>query len=89
MLALVRGLGPDDFVLALISGGASALLCAPAQGMTLAEKQAVNAALLASGAPIGDEHGAQAPVPGQGRPAGGGGPSGADAGADDLGRAGR
>jgi glycerate 2-kinase len=52
MLALVRGLGPDDFVLALISGGASALLCAPAQGMTLAEKQAVNAALLASGAPI-------------------------------------
>ena len=52
MLALLRGLGPEDFVLALISGGASALLCAPAAGMTLAEKQAVNAALLASGAPI-------------------------------------
>ncbi len=52
MLALLRGLTPDDFVLALISGGASALLVAPAEGVTLAEKQAVNAALLASGAPI-------------------------------------
>ncbi|MBL9051936.1 MAG: glycerate kinase [Tabrizicola sp.] len=52
MLALLNGLGADDFVLALISGGASALLCAPAEGMTLAEKQAVNAELLASGAPI-------------------------------------
>jgi glycerate 2-kinase len=52
MLKLLQGLTEDDFVLALISGGASALLCAPAQGMTLAEKQAVNAALLASGAPI-------------------------------------
>lgn len=53
MLALLDGLGEKDFVLALISGGASALLCAPVQGVTLAEKQAVNAALLASGAPIG------------------------------------
>jgi hydroxypyruvate reductase len=52
MLDLVAGLGPDDFVLALISGGASALLCAPCDGVSLAEKQAVNAALLASGAPI-------------------------------------
>ncbi len=52
MLALLRGLGPDDFVLALISGGASALLVAPAEGVSLAEKQALNAALLASGAPI-------------------------------------
>lgn len=52
MLELLRGLGEDDFVLALISGGASALLVAPAQGVTLADKQAVNAALLASGAPI-------------------------------------
>ncbi len=52
MLDLVAGLGADDFVLALISGGASALLCAPSDGVTLAEKQAVNAALLASGAPI-------------------------------------
>lgn len=52
MLALLQGLTEADTVLALISGGASALLCAPAGGMTLAEKQAVNAALLASGAPI-------------------------------------
>jgi glycerate 2-kinase len=52
MLELLRGLGADDFVLALISGGASALLVAPCDGVSLAEKQAVNAALLASGAPI-------------------------------------
>ncbi|WP_207100763.1 glycerate kinase type-2 family protein [Paracoccus shandongensis] len=53
MLSLLEGLTDKDFVLALISGGASALLCAPVPGVTLAEKQAVNAALLASGAPIG------------------------------------
>jgi glycerate 2-kinase len=52
MLDLLEGLGEDDFVLALISGGASALLVAPLGQITLAEKQAVNAALLASGAPI-------------------------------------
>ena len=52
MLDLVAGLGADDFVLALVSGGASALLVAPVAGVTLAQKQAVNAALLASGAPI-------------------------------------
>ena len=52
ILTLLQGLGPEDFVLALISGGASALLVAPVNGVTLAEKQAVNAALLASGAPI-------------------------------------
>ena len=52
MLALLESLGEGDFVLALISGGASALLVAPCAGVTLAEKQAVNAALLASGAPI-------------------------------------
>ena len=52
MLDLLAGLGPDDFVLALISGGASALLCAPRDPITLAQKQAINAALLASGAPI-------------------------------------
>jgi glycerate 2-kinase len=52
MLDLVSGAGEGDFVLALISGGASALLVAPVEGVTLAEKQAVNAALLASGAPI-------------------------------------
>ena len=52
MLDLLRRLAPGDFVLALISGGGSALLCAPAEGLALAEKQAVTAALLASGAPI-------------------------------------
>ncbi|MCX7644631.1 MAG: glycerate kinase [Rhodobacteraceae bacterium] len=52
MLAMLRGLGPEDFVLALISGGASSLLVAPAEGLTLDDKRAVNAALLASGAPI-------------------------------------
>jgi hydroxypyruvate reductase len=52
MLALLEGLREGDFVLALISGGASSLLVAPAPGVSLADKQAVNAALLASGAPI-------------------------------------
>lgn len=52
MLALLQGCGAEDFVLALISGGASALLVSPAEGVSLAEKAAVNAALLASGAPI-------------------------------------
>lgn len=52
MLDLLQGLGEGDFVLALISGGASALLVAPCAGVSLEEKKAVNAALLASGAPI-------------------------------------
>lgn len=54
MLDLLDGLGPDDTALALISGGGSALLCAPALGLTLADKQALGRALLASGAPIGE-----------------------------------
>ncbi len=53
MLDLLEGLGEEDFVLALISGGGSALLCAPAGNMTLDDKKAVNRALLESGAPIG------------------------------------
>ena len=53
MMELVASLGEDDIVLALISGGASALLVQPAGAITLEEKQAVNQALLASGAPIG------------------------------------
>lgn len=52
MLGLLGDLGETDFVLALISGGASALLVAPCEGVALEEKQAVNAGLLASGAPI-------------------------------------
>jgi hydroxypyruvate reductase len=54
ILAAVGGLGPDDLVLALISGGASALMPLPAPGLTLADKQAINRALLASGATIGE-----------------------------------
>jgi hydroxypyruvate reductase len=53
ILALAESAGPDDLVLCLISGGASALLALPANGLTLADKQAVNRALLASGADIG------------------------------------
>lgn len=52
MLALVRGLGPEDRVVALISGGGSALLALPADGVTLEDKQDVNRALLKSGAGI-------------------------------------
>ena len=52
ILVAVQGLGTDDLVIALISGGGSALLAAPAPGLTLADKQAVNRALLASGATI-------------------------------------
>ena len=54
LLERVRGLGPDDLVLALISGGGSALCAAPAPGLTLADKQAINRALLASGANISE-----------------------------------
>jgi hydroxypyruvate reductase len=54
MLEMVQGLSADDLVIALISGGGSALLTAPAPGLSLADKQAVNRALLASGAPIGE-----------------------------------
>jgi hydroxypyruvate reductase len=57
MLDLLATLGEGDFVLALISGGGSALLCAPADGITLAEKQALTQGLLASGAPIGEING--------------------------------
>lgn len=52
--AMVEGLNPDDLVLCLISGGGSALLAAPAAGLTLADKQEVNRQLLASGAPIAE-----------------------------------
>ncbi len=54
VLEAVRGLGPDDLVLALMSGGASALMALPAPGLTLADKQAINKALLASGANISE-----------------------------------
>jgi hydroxypyruvate reductase len=51
---LVTGLDEDDLVLCLISGGGSALLAAPAAGLTLEDKQNVNRQLLACGAPIGE-----------------------------------
>ncbi|HEX6957517.1 MAG TPA: glycerate kinase [Ferrovibrio sp.] len=54
ILERVRGLGPDDLVLCLISGGGSALLSLPAPDLTLADKQAVNQALLRSGANIAE-----------------------------------
>lgn len=50
--AALSNLTEDDLVVALICGGGSALLPAPPEGLTLADEQAVNAALLASGAPI-------------------------------------
>ena len=54
MLALVEHLSAEDTVLCLISGGGSALLALPLPGVTLADKQALNRALLASGATIGE-----------------------------------
>jgi glycerate 2-kinase len=53
-LALAEGATASDLVLVLVSGGASANWIAPVPGVTLAEKQAVNRALLKSGAGIGD-----------------------------------
>jgi len=50
----VEGLTADDLVIALISGGGSSLLVAPGPGLTLADKQAVNVALLRSGASISE-----------------------------------
>ena len=52
ILELMDSLGADDFVLALISGGGSALLNCPAGEISLSEKQQINTDLLASGAPI-------------------------------------
>jgi glycerate 2-kinase len=54
ILKMVQGLTSDDLVVALISGGGSALLSLPVEGVTPEEKRAVNKALLASGAPIGE-----------------------------------
>jgi glycerate 2-kinase len=54
ILDMVSGLTPDDLVLCLISGGGSSLLSLPIEGLTLADKQAVNRALLKSGAGINE-----------------------------------
>ncbi len=52
ILDAVSGLTEDDLVVALVTGGGSALLPAPPEGFTLADEQILNEALLASGAPI-------------------------------------
>ena len=54
MLALTEGLGADDLVLCLISGGGSALLTLPAGGLMLEDKQQINRQLLESGAAIAE-----------------------------------
>ncbi|WP_416243974.1 glycerate kinase [Azospira sp. APE16] len=54
ILEQVRGLTEKDRVLALISGGGSALMAAPAPGVSLAQKRALTRALLLSGADIGE-----------------------------------
>lgn len=54
ILETVQGLSPDDLVLCLISGGGSALLSLPAPDIALADKQAMNKALLKSGATIAE-----------------------------------
>jgi len=54
ILDSVQGLSADDLVLCLMSGGDSALLTLPLNGLTLADKQALNRALLSSGASIGE-----------------------------------
>lgn len=54
ILAMVQGLTADDLVLCLISGGGSALLTLPAEGLTLEDKQRINKALLHSGANISE-----------------------------------
>lgn len=54
ILDIARGLGAGDVMLCLISGGGSALLTMPAEGMSLEDKQAVNKALLRCGATISE-----------------------------------
>ena len=52
ILDIVSGLGADDTVVCLLSGGGSSLLCAPAPGITLEQKKAATRRLLKSGAAI-------------------------------------
>ena len=54
ILALTQGLSQDDLVLCLISGGGSALLSLPTEGLTLQDKQRINRELLHSGANIAE-----------------------------------
>lgn len=54
ILELASGLGPDDELIVLLSGGGSSLMALPAEGITLGHKMAVTDQLLKCGAPIGD-----------------------------------
>ena len=54
ILSLARGLGEDDLLLVLVSGGGSSLLALPVDGVAMADLKAVTRGLLASGAPIQD-----------------------------------
>lgn len=54
ILEIVKAAGPDDLVVCMISGGGSALLALPGPGLTLDDKQAINKALLRSGATISE-----------------------------------
>jgi glycerate 2-kinase len=54
ILAMVQGLTKNDLVLCIISGGGSALLTLPAEGLSLQDKQRINQALLDSGANIAE-----------------------------------
>ena len=70
ILSMVQGLTDKDLVLCLISGGGSALLALPAEGITLEQKQTLNRALLRSGATISEMNCVQkAPFRHQGRAA--------------------
>ncbi len=87
MLEMVKGLNPDDLVLALISGGGSSLLSLPADGLTLEDKQAVKR----RSAPVRcidrrNEHRAETPFCDQGRSACGRGLSGSARNSRDFGR---
>src|SRR3546814_12622511 len=64
VMARVDGLGPEDLVLCLISGGGSALLVQPAPGISLEDKQAVTRALPRSGAAIDDMNAVRKHPPG-------------------------
>lgn len=54
ILEIVRGAGPDDLVVCMISGGGSALLALPGPGLSLTDKQEISKALLRSGATISE-----------------------------------